>query len=50
VANPTNDFSYTKLTVHHCYFEPMVEMFSGRTKGRDLAPEEKMCPSSIAYK
>jgi hypothetical protein len=28
VANPKSHFSCTKLTVHHCYFEPIVGMLS----------------------
>jgi len=45
-----HSFSCRKLTVHHCYFEPMIEMISGRTKGWDLTPQETKCPSSTPCK
>jgi len=49
-GQPNQPHFLHKLTVHHCYFEPMVGMLSDWTKGWDFAPEDKRYLSSIVYK
>jgi len=49
-SQPDQPFSCTKLAVHHCFFEAVVGVLSGRTKGQNLALQETKCPSSTTYK